>query len=89
MLSRQGRTQANEFAAQEANQLEQAMECAVRSALQESSYQAVRKVSCEIHRGVVTLHGTVPSFFLKQIAQHIAGKLRTISTIDNRLEVVP
>jgi osmotically-inducible protein OsmY len=80
--------QANEFVAQEANQLEQAVERTVRSAFQESNYQAIREVSCEFHSGVVTLRGTVPTFFLKQVAQHIAGKLMTVSRIDNRLEVV-
>ena len=59
----------------------------VQRRLQESSYRAVRHVSVAQRVGVLTLFGRVPTFYLKQIAQSIAGKVEGVQAIDNQIEV--
>jgi hypothetical protein len=57
--------------------------------LRNSAYRGIRKVSCVVQDGVLILHGRVPSFFLKQIAQSLLiRRLCGAVVIDNRLEVV-
>jgi hypothetical protein len=38
--------------------------------------------------GVLTLHGRVHSFYLKQVLQSVLGELSEVERIDNRVEVV-
>ena len=48
----------------------------------------LRRVSCDVCQGVVTLSGRVPSFYLKQLAQTIVlGLVSGAWVIDNPLEV--
>lgn len=44
-------------------------------------------VTCEFHDGVVTLDGRVRSFYLKQVAQTIVGKLERVEQVVNNLVV--
>jgi len=64
------------------------LEQAARAELRASSYTALRHVRCCVSDGRIVLCGTVPSFYLKQMAQcllhrQLGGELQ----IANRLEV--
>ena len=52
-----------------------------------SSYLALRSISCEHHEGVLVIHGRVPSFYLKQIAQTLVRDLDGVELVVNRLSV--
>jgi osmotically-inducible protein OsmY len=52
-----------------------------------SGYQSLRKVRCEVAGGVVTLSGTVGSFHLKQVAQTLLMKVKSIQGVRNLLTV--
>ena len=52
-----------------------------------SPYQELHHIVCDFHDGVLTLRGSVPSAFLKQIAQSIVFSMERIDAINNRLEV--
>ena len=65
-----------------------ALELAARAILKASSYEPVRRVSCEVRQHVLTLRGRVPTFFIKQMAQTIVRRaLDADVTICNQLEV--
>lgn len=55
--------------------------------LRESPYPTLRNISCQFVNGVLTLRGTVPTFYLKQIAQTVVLNLPQVSRVDNRIEV--
>jgi osmotically-inducible protein OsmY len=57
--------------------------------LRKSGYRQLRRVSCEFHEGVLTLRGQVSSFYLKQVAQTLIGRLDGVGAINNRLDVAP
>jgi hypothetical protein len=46
----------------------------IQRALRNCCYAAVQKIECERHGEVVQLHGRLPSFYLKQIAQTVAAQ---------------
>jgi hypothetical protein len=61
----------------------------VNAELGNSPYHAVRRVQCVFRDGKLILHGRVPSYFLKQIAQMVVcrgsnGAVRIV----NQLQVV-
>lgn len=43
----------------------------VQAELSNSRYLPVRKLTCQVKGGVLTLHGCVPSFHLKQVAHSL------------------
>ena len=55
--------------------------------LRGSSYNAVRHVKCEFREGILTLHGSVPSYYLKQIAQTLVCDTEGIAEVRNWLHV--
>ena len=55
--------------------------------LRSSSYLAVRHLSCDYHEGVLTIRGRVPTYYLKQVAQSLLGKLEGVEVINNLVEV--
>ena len=59
----------------------------VEKRLRESCYFVLRSVACEYHEGVLILRGRAPSFYLKQIAQTLAGKVDGVEIVINRLVV--
>ena len=67
--------------------------CAIRSSvehrLQRSGYAALGRVSCEFQResGVLHLHGEVPSYYLKQIAQELVRDLDAVRLVQNQITV--
>jgi osmotically-inducible protein OsmY len=64
------------------------VEAQAQALLRASNYLAIRHVSCEFHEGVLTLRGSVPSYYLKQVAQSVViSRLKGVAIINNRLEV--
>ncbi len=47
-----------------------------------------RRVEFQFYKGVLTLHGRVHSFHLKQVLQSVLQELPEIERVDNHVEVV-
>jgi len=62
---------------------------AVRRRLHASAYPPLSHIECQSHEGVITLRGRVPSFFLKQMAQELAGNTPGAESVTNHIDVVP
>jgi len=60
---------------------------AARHLLSSSGYSLLRRLQCRVSDGVVTIWGTVPSFFLKQMAQEAVMKLAQVREVKNLVEV--
>jgi osmotically-inducible protein OsmY len=56
--------------------------------LRRSSYLALREVACNARDDVVYLHGRLPSYFLKQVAQEIAAGVEGVRRVINRIVVL-
>lgn len=54
--------------------------------LRKSPYAVLQSISCSFQQGVIVLHGQVPSFYYKQLAQeaiaHIEGVVRIVNNIE-------
>jgi hypothetical protein len=59
----------------------------VEERLRQSAYRALRDVSCLARDGVIYLHGCLPSYHLKQIAQELAAGAAGVRGVVNRIEV--
>jgi len=59
----------------------------VATKLAATGYAALRNIRCEARDDVLILSGVVPSYYMKQVAQTVSGKVDGINQIDNRLEV--
>lgn len=55
--------------------------------LRSSGYAALAGLECQVDRRKLTLYGRVPSYYLKQLAQHYAGRAKGLKTIDNHVAV--
>ena len=55
--------------------------------LRQSAYPELWLISCSNEEGALTLHGTVSTYYLKQLAQTIAQGLSGVDAIENRLHV--
>jgi osmotically-inducible protein OsmY len=75
-------TRPNPFAAlfQEIAEIAQA-------ALRRSSYFELRDISCDFSGGILTLHGCVPTYHLKQLAQASVAEVPGVVEVHNRVEV--
>jgi hypothetical protein len=60
-----------------------------QSLLRNSAYLALRQVQCEFHDGTAVLHGRLPSYFLKQMAQTVVAQSAAVNTVINEIEVTP
>jgi osmotically-inducible protein OsmY len=62
---------------------------AVEARLQRTSYSALSRVRCEFHQdsGILNLCGSVPSYYLKQVAQELVGDVEGVRLVDNQLTV--
>ncbi len=61
----------------------------VQTRLGECSYRFVfDKISWQFENGTLTLCGTVPSFYLKQVLQELLRDIRQIDQIVNDVDVV-
>lgn len=57
--------------------------------LRERDFRFTRCISCEYREGVLLLWGTVPSYYLKQLAQVSVRDCSGVEKIDNRIAVFP
>jgi osmotically-inducible protein OsmY len=60
---------------------------AAKSRLQESSYGAIRRLSCDCRRGILFLRGHLPTFYQKQLAQEAVAKLEGVLQVMNEAVV--
>jgi hypothetical protein len=56
--------------------------------LRESPYQALKDLCCAYREGVLTLRGRLPSYYLKQLALALVGRVQGIGRIEDEIEVV-
>ena len=61
---------------------------AVERSLRSSGYYSVREVRSLVEDGVVMLFGTLPSYYMKQIAQTVVMNLEMVMRVENHCEVV-
>ena len=59
----------------------------VERQLQGSGYGALKRVSCVIESGVLHLHGCVPSYYLKQLAQALVANIDGVCLVKNQIRV--
>jgi osmotically-inducible protein OsmY len=59
----------------------------VRASLECSGYSSLAWVSCDVRGNEVILHGSVPSYHLKQLAQVFAQRVDGVERIQNCLKV--
>jgi hypothetical protein len=55
--------------------------------LQSSGYSALRRLRCEATEAVIAVHGVLPSYYLKQMAQSAIQRLEGIRGVTNLVEV--
>ena len=53
-----------------------------------SAYWSIRQLVCEIDRERIVLRGTVPSYYLKQVAQSLALKAVGLERLHSDIEVL-
>lgn len=54
-----------------------------------SPYWSIRHLVCQIDRDRITVQGTVPSFYLKQVAQSLAAKVLGVECMRSEIRVQP
>lgn len=52
-----------------------------------SRHAALLNIHCTVRDGVLVIHGRVPTFYAKQMAQSLARKVEGVQHIENRVEV--
>ena len=55
--------------------------------LRDSSFVSVRRLTCDVHEGMLTLRGRVPSFYTKQVALSLVAEVEGVEEITDRVEV--
>jgi osmotically-inducible protein OsmY len=60
----------------------------VRNRLSESGHPALRQLQVDETHGLVVVSGRVPSFYLKQLAQTLAGAVDGVHRVCNRTVVI-
>lgn len=56
--------------------------------LRRKGYPALHAISCRCANGVVTLHGHVPTYYLKQMAQATVAAVEGVEEIVNDIKVM-
>lgn len=61
----------------------------VEHRLRRSSYKALGRVNCEfqMETGILHLSGSVPSYYLKQVAQELVLDLEGVLLVNNQIKV--
>jgi hypothetical protein len=55
--------------------------------LHDSSHYPLRALRCEFHEGVLSLHGVVPTYYLRQLAQALLSNVENVKEINNKVVV--
>ena len=70
-----------------------AQSCCDISSLQQqyrdSPYASLRRLVCELSNDRVKVRGTVPSYYLKQLAQSLAMKSVALGALESAIDVRP
>jgi osmotically-inducible protein OsmY len=64
-----------------------ALSLRIQETLRSSPYRRLHLISPEVRDGVAILHGQVPNYHMKQVAQCLLAGLSGLERIDNRLKV--
>ena len=59
----------------------------VESQMRREGHLATFPISCECHDDVLILHGIVPTYYLKQVAQTVAMHAEGVERVDNQIMV--
>jgi hypothetical protein len=59
-----------------------------RAQLQNSSYPELRGLDCSFAEGVLTVHGRLPSFYLKQVVWSLVAQLAEIEEVADGIEII-
>lgn len=59
----------------------------VRLRLSHSPYWSLRQLACEVEQGRVVVRGTVPTYYLKQVAQTVASQAVEKERLVNEITV--
>lgn len=65
----------------------QTIQAAIQEALHRAGYGELRRVQVKCDGEAVTISGRVPTYYLKQLAQHVALDVAGIERIRNELHV--
>jgi hypothetical protein len=68
-------------------ELEIQLRSRILGALETAGYPELRSVRCQVDEGVVVLRGVLPSYHLKQVAQHAILALNTWHVVKNLIDV--
>ena len=60
---------------------------AATECLENSPYQAVRRILCRCDHGILSLRGHLPSFHQKQVAQEAVVRVKGVAQVINEIEV--
>jgi osmotically-inducible protein OsmY len=63
------------------------VERAARKRLAKTGYRSLGSVRCHFRDGTITLHGNVPSYYHKQIAQEAMRNVDNVEAIVNEIDV--
>ncbi|HEV3339332.1 MAG TPA: BON domain-containing protein [Pirellulales bacterium] len=58
-----------------------------RQTLRSSSFVSLRRLTCDVHEGMLTLRGRLPSFYARQIALSLMADIEGVEEITDRVEV--
>jgi osmotically-inducible protein OsmY len=67
--------------------VESTLDLRVHAALKQSPYLSSRQLRFETRQGRVVLHGTVASYYQKQMAQEAVRRLEGVDHVENHLLV--
>ena len=57
------------------------------ASLGQSHYAAIRSLHCRVTNDTVTLCGTVPTYYTRQVAVHIVDEIPGINRVVDRIQV--
>lgn len=66
---------------------EQSPANAAERLFRESPYHPLRQLHCRFCDGVLIIAGSVPSYYLKQLAQTAVQHIQGVERVENRVEV--
>ena len=58
-----------------------------RERLDQSGYPCLSQLQCKATDGVLVLEGSVPTYYLKQLAQTLVRKIKGVKIIANNVQV--
>jgi hypothetical protein len=55
--------------------------------LRNSSFVAIRALTCDVHEGMLTIRGRLPNFYTKQVALSLLADVEGVEEIADRVQV--